>query len=91
MSAQPSRIEAARQRAAGAEQLVAAGAAARFLAVVLLAKASHPGTHASSSTSSGAAQSTSESESDDGSSFGFGSSSVSPSGSTQPQAQTGVS
>jgi hypothetical protein len=90
MSAQPSRIEAARQRATGVKQVAAAGAVAGFLAVLLLAKASHPGTHASSSTSSGRAQSTSE-ESDDDGSFGFGSSSVSPSGGTQPQAQTGVS
>jgi hypothetical protein len=92
MSAAPSRIETARRRAASAKQIALVGAAAGFVAVVLLAKASHPGTHSSVSGTSQPTQSTgeSESESDDGN-FGFGQSSVSPSGSAQPQAQTSVS
>jgi hypothetical protein len=90
VSAEPSRIEAARGRAASAKHVAVAGALAGFVAVVLLAKASHPGTHSNVSGTSRPGQSTGESESDDGD-FGFGQGSVSPAGSAQPQAQTGVS
>ena len=50
------RIEAAKRRAAGAKRTVAATSAAGFVAVLLLARASHPGhattSHATASTSS---------------------------------------
>ena len=85
------RIEEARRRAAGAKQIAFAAAATGFLAVILLARAGHPGHSATASRSSRASASTSstrsESESDD---FSFGSASVAPSTST-PQTQSSVS
>ena len=48
---QPTRIEAARGRAASAKELAVASAAAGFIAVLLLARAGHPGHSASSSSS----------------------------------------
>ncbi len=48
---EPTRIEAARGRAASAKELAVASAAAGFIAVLLLARAGHPG-HSTSSSSS---------------------------------------
>ena len=83
----PSRIEEARQRASVAKQAAVALAVAGFLAVLLLARASHAGTSSVSSTSS-STPSTSSTQSSDG--FDYGSPSVAPSTAT-PQAQTSVS
>ena len=87
---QPTRIEAARHRAAGAKELAVASAVAGFIAVLLLARAGHPGHAASSSSSRSNSGSTSESQSDDGS-FDFGSGSAAPSTGGGAQAQTSVS
>jgi hypothetical protein len=85
--AAPSRIEEARQRASVVKQAAVALAVAGFLAVLLLARASHAGTSSVSSTSS-STPSTSSSQSSGG--FDYGSPSVAPSTAT-PQAQTSVS
>jgi hypothetical protein len=81
----PSRIQVARRRAADAKRTALVLAAAGFLAVVLLARESHP---ASSSTGSGASSNAPASRGDDG--FDFGSGSVSPSNAT-PDVQTTTS
>ncbi len=86
-NAAPSRIEEARQRASAAKQAAVALAVAGFLAVLLLARASHAGTSSVSSTSS-STPSTSSTQSSDG--FDYGSPSVAPSTAT-PRAQTSVS
>jgi hypothetical protein len=91
--AAPSRIEEARQRASVAKQAAVALAAAGFVAVLLLARASHAGTSGVSSTSGSSPSSSSSStdsstQSSDG--FDYGSLSVAPSTAT-PQAQTSVS
>lgn len=88
MSGALSRIEEARRRALGAKQAATALAAAGFLAVLLLARGSHPGQASTSSGSSGSTGTAGEESSDD--SFDFGSGSVAPSTSA-PQVQTGVS
>jgi hypothetical protein len=90
-NAGPSRIEEARQRASVAKQAAVALAVAGFLAVLLLARASHAGTNNVSSTS-GSTPSPSSTDSSTQSSDGFdyGSPSVAPSTAT-PQAQTSVS
>jgi hypothetical protein len=89
---EPTRIEAARRRAAGAKELAVASAAAGFVAVLILARIGHPGHSASSSSSLGNSGSTSQSQSTDDGTFDFGSSSAVPfSGSGGPQAQTSVS
>jgi hypothetical protein len=91
---EPTRIDAARRRAAGAKELAVATAAAGFIAVLLLARAGHPGHAATSSSSRSNSQSTgqSQSESSDDDSFSFGSGSAVPStGSGGTQAQTSVS
>jgi hypothetical protein len=65
-------------------------AAAGFLALVLLARETHPATSKSNGGSGGvAASDSSTASSDDG--FDFGSGSVAPSNGTQPQVQTHVS
>jgi len=64
-------------------------AAAGFLAIGLLAKASHPARAHSASGSQGASQSTTQQSS--GSSFGFGSGSMEPSDGSQPGVQSSVS
>lgn len=88
MSETPSRIDEARRRALGAKQAAIALAAAGFLAVLLLARGSHPGQASTSSGSSGSSG-TQGQESSDGS-FDFGSGSVAPSTAT-PQTQSSVS
>jgi hypothetical protein len=92
MSETPSRIEAARRRAAGAKRVALGTAGAGFLVALLLARAGHPG---QSTPSSGSAQQQStqsqvqsESESDDD--FDSGSASIAPATAT-PQVQTNVS
>jgi hypothetical protein len=88
-NAAPSRIEEARRRALTAKQAAAALAAAGFLAVLVLARGSHPGqSNASPGTSGSAGTQSGEESSDD--SFEFGSGSVAPSTGT-PQVQTSVS
>ena len=89
MAEAPSRIAEARRRAAGAKQTAVAAAAAGFLAIALLARASHPGhaTSASTGTSSGSSV---RSQDDDG--FSLSPGSIAPSGgSPSGGAQTGVS
>ena len=91
---QPTRIEAARGRAASAKELAVASAAVGFIAVLLLARAGHPGHSASSSSTGSNSPSTSQSQSESGDddSFDFGSSSTAPStGGGGAQAQTSVS
>ena len=88
MPERTSRVAEARRRAADAKQAAVALAAAGFLAIALLARASHPG-HAGSATSSSAGSPTVESQDDDGFSLQsgqLGQSTGSPTG-----AQTGVS
>jgi len=89
VSVTPSRIEEARRRALGAKQAAVALAAAGFLAVLLLARGSHPGQASTSSGSSGSSGTQSGEESSDNS-FEFGSGSVAPSTAT-PQTQSSVS
>jgi hypothetical protein len=84
-----SRIAEARRRAANSKQAALALAAAGFLAVALLAKASHPArTHATSGGPSASQRTTQQSN---GSSFDFGSGSVEPSDGSQPGVQSSVS
>jgi hypothetical protein len=75
-----------------AKQAAFALAAAGFLAVLLLARASHAGSSGVSPATSGSTQSSNSTDSSPQSSdeFGYGSSSVAPSTAT-PQAQTSVS
>ena len=89
MSQAPSRIEEARRRAIVAKQAAFALAAAGFLAVLLLARGSHPG-QASTSSGSGGSTGTQAGEESSDDSIQFGSGSVAPSTSA-PQVQTGVS
>jgi hypothetical protein len=89
VSGAPSRIEEARRRALGAKQAAVALAAAGFLAVLLLARGSHPGQASTSSSSSGSSGTQAGQESSDGG-FDFGSGSVAPSTGT-PQTQSSVS
>jgi hypothetical protein len=89
VEARPSRIEAARQRAAGAKQTAVAVAVAGFLVIALLARASHPGHARSASSGSGSDPST---QSDDDGGFSLTPGSIAPSsGSTGGGAQTNVS
>ena len=83
-----SRIVEARRRAADAKRAALALAAAGFLVVALLAKASHPARAHSTSGGQSGSQSTQQSS---GSSFDFGSGSVSPSDGSQPGVQSSVS
>jgi len=83
------RIEAARQRAAGAKQIAAAVAAAGFLVTLLLVRGTHL-VHAATESHSGSSSTTSSDTQSSDESFGFGSSSVGPSTSS-PQTQTSVS
>ena len=64
MAEGPSRIEEARRRAADAKQTAVAVAAAGFIALLLLTRASHPGHSASASQATFPA--TSSEEQDDG-------------------------
>ena len=90
VSERPSRIAEARRRAADAKQAALALAAAGFLAIALLARASHPGGHASSATSTSNGSATVvQSEDDDG--FSLQSGQLAPSGGSTGSAQTGVS
>jgi hypothetical protein len=74
-----------------AKQAAVALAAAGFLAVLLLARASHAGTSRVSSTSSSTPSTTStDSSTQSSDQFDYGSPSVAPSTAT-PQAQTSVS
>lgn len=84
-----SRIAEARRRAADAKQAALALAAAGFLAVALLAKASHPAHAHTASGGQSASQDTTRQSS--GSSFDFGSGSVEPSDGSQPGVQSSVS
>ena len=86
----PSRIEEARQRAAGAKQLAVAAAAAGFLALALLARSSHPGHAATASTGSSSGSGSSVQSEDDGG-FSLSPGSIAPSGGSSGGAQTGVS
>lgn len=89
MEARPSRIEEARRRAAGAKQTAVAAAVAGFLAIALLARASHPGHAATHSSGSGSGSST---QSDDDGGFSMTPGSIAPSsGSSGGGAQTSVS
>lgn len=94
MSTSASRIQEARHRAAGAKQAAVAVAAAGFLALVLLARASHPAnapaTEGSTSDSSGSGAATTLQFDDDGG-FDLSPGSVSPSDGSQPGAQSSVS
>jgi hypothetical protein len=86
VSDSPSRIGKARRRAAGVKQAAVALAAAGFLAVALLARASHPG-HASSA--SGGSSSSVRTENDDG--FSLQPGTLGQSSGSSSGAQTGVS
>jgi hypothetical protein len=81
-----SRIVEARRRAADAKQAALALAAAGFLAIALLARASHPA-HASSANSS----STSRVQSQDDQGFSLQPGQLGQSSGSQSGAQTGVS
>lgn len=86
----PSRIVEARRRAAGAKQTAVAAAAAGFIALLLLARASHPGHAATATSVSTPAQSSQEQ--DDGFSLSPGTLGQSSGGqSFGGGAQTGVS
>lgn len=94
MRTSPSRIQEARRRATGAKQAAVGVAAAGFLALVLLARASHPAnapaTAGSTSDSSGSGAATTLQSDDDGG-FDLSPGSVSPSDGSQPGAQSSVS
>jgi hypothetical protein len=83
-----SRIAEARRRAADAKQAALALAAAGFLAIALLARASHPG-HAGPATSTSNGSSAVQSEDDDG--FSLQSGQLGQSSGASGGAQTGVS
>ena len=85
MSEAPTRIEEARRRAAGAKQAAVALTAAGFLAVVLLARGSHPGQSSTSSRTSGSAGAQATEESDD-EGLQLGSGSTAPSSAAPPGA-----
>jgi hypothetical protein len=87
MAPPPSRIREARRRAADAKQAALALAAAGFLAIALVARASHPA-HATS-TSTGSSSPPVTSEEDDGMSLQPGQ--LGQSGGSSSGAQTGVS
>jgi hypothetical protein len=88
MAPPPSRIGEARRRAADAKQAAVALAAAGFLAIALLARASHPA-HASSATSTSTSSST---QSQDNNGFDLQPGQLGQSdGSSGGSAQTGVS
>ncbi|HEV8098902.1 MAG TPA: hypothetical protein VGP56_07125 [Gaiellaceae bacterium] len=90
MAPPPSRIGEARRRAADAKQAAVALAAAGFLAIALVARASHPG-HASSATSTSTGSPVAaQSEDDDGLNLQGGQLAPS-SGSSGGGAQTSVS
>jgi hypothetical protein len=87
----PSRIQEARRRATGAKQAAVGLAAAGFLALVLLARTSHPANApatAGSTSDSGAARTL---QFDDDGGFDLSPGSVSPSDGSQPGAQSSVS
>jgi hypothetical protein len=89
MSDGRSRIDEARRRVLGAKQAAVALAAAGFLAVLLLARSSHPGhATASSSTSRSSGTKSGEEQSEEGLELGSGSIALSTS---SPQVQTTVS
>lgn len=76
MDTEPSRIQAARARAAAAKKLLAAGAAALFVAVLVGVRVSHPGEATAGSdgaTSADQAQDDSQLQS-----FDFGQSEIGP-------------
>jgi hypothetical protein len=85
-----SRIAEARRRAAGAKRTAVAAAAAGFIALLLLARASHPG-HASSTHSTSASTPATSSE-QDGNGFDLSPGTLGQcGGSGSSGAQTGVS
>ena len=86
MSVPPSRIQEARRRAGDAKRTALVLAAAGFLAVVLLARESHPAGSASAGSGTSANAPTSRAGDD----FDFGSGSLSPSNAT-PHVQTSTS
>jgi hypothetical protein len=88
MAPPPSRIGEARRRAADAKQAALALAAAGFLAIALLARASHPG-HASSATSTSTGSPAAAQSDDGGLSLQGGQ--LAPSGGSTGGGQTSVS
>jgi hypothetical protein len=88
LGANPSRIERARRRVAGAKRTAVAVAAAGFLAIALLARQSHPGHAASASSGSGGSTGARSDSHDD---FGLRAGSMTQSGGSSGGAQTSVS
>jgi hypothetical protein len=89
MGTPPSRISEARRRAADAKQAALALAAAGFLAIALLARASHPAHANSSSPASTSTVGSVQSEDDQG--FSLQPGQLGQSSGSQSGAQTGVS
>jgi hypothetical protein len=83
------RIEAARRKVRIAKVAVGITAAAGLAVFAGLARAAHPGTHASSAATSATSSSQQSSFGDDY--FGSGGSTIGPSGSASPQLQSGGS
>ena len=88
--AQRSRIEAARRKARAVRYAAGAGAGIAFVAVALLARASHPGTTHATSGNSGAATAVPATSDDSFFSGGAGGSFSAPQSSV-PQVQSGGS
>jgi hypothetical protein len=91
MDTEPSRIQAARARAAAAKKLLAAGAAALFVAVLVGVRVSHPGEAAAGSDgTTGVDQTQDDSQLQ---SFDFGESEIGPfdDGGSQPSGGTHAS
>ena len=89
MAPPPSRIREARRRAADAKQAAVALAAAGFLAIALLARASHPGHVELGTSTSAGLPPVVQSEDDDGLSLQSGQ--LAPSSGSAGGAQTSVS
>ncbi|MET0201793.1 MAG: hypothetical protein ABW245_08060 [Gaiellaceae bacterium] len=89
MRTSPSRIQEARRRATGAKQAAVGVAAAGFLALVLLARASHPASAPATAGSTSDSSTTLQFDDDGG--FDLSPGSVSPSDGSQPGAQSSVS
>jgi hypothetical protein len=85
----PSRLEAARQRAAAVKRAFAIGSVAAFGVAALWAHGSHPG--AAAVQSSGAGSVTLDDDANQGLGFDFGSASLAPSTGAAPDTGTHVS
>jgi len=86
-----SRLDAARNRALGAKQLLAGASAVTFVAALALARASHPGQAATPPVDTSSSTAASQQQSDDELQFGYDQGSLAPSTGFAPSAQSSVS